>query len=118
MGFRFFRATSYRFGLSYLSLQSSWAMEFCFCGTLRVSSSEAKWNLVSSVIVMCNDYQTEFLPKIRREFTKPPPRLRYGIALGQITAIGKEKDFVGLCINFPSRLQQLREPAREAMSLP
>lgn len=70
-------------------------------------SSEAKWNLVSSIIVICNDYQTEFLPDNRCEFTKPPPRLRCGIARGQISAIGEEKDFVGLCINVASRLQKL-----------
>ncbi len=70
-------------------------------------SGEAKWNLVSSLDIICSDYSTEFLPAIRREFTKPPRRLRCGIARGQITAIGEEKDFVGLCINVASRLQKL-----------
>jgi class 3 adenylate cyclase len=70
-------------------------------------SSEAKWDIVSSIIVICNDYRAEFLPDNSGEFTKPPPSLRCGIARGQITAIGDEKDFVGLCINVASRLQKL-----------
>lgn len=67
-----------------------------FLWNAETLSSKAKWDLVSSIIVICNDYRTEFLPDNRREFTNPPPNLRCGIARGQVTAIGDEKDFVTL----------------------
>ena len=73
-------------------------------GTL---TSDAKWDIVSSLDVICSDYKTAFLRTIRGEFTKPPRRLRCGIARGQVTSIGDEKDFVGLCINVAARLQKL-----------
>jgi len=80
-----------------------------FLWDVKNLSREAKGNIVSSLYIICNDYEKELLPKIRRKFTKPPPKLRCGIAQGQITPIGNESDFAGLCINLASRLQKLGE---------
>lgn len=70
-------------------------------------TSDAKWDIVSSLDVICSDHKTEFLRTIRGEFTKPPGSLRCRIARGQVTSIGNEKDFVGLSINVAARLQKL-----------
>lgn len=48
---------------------------------------------------------------IKNKFTKPPSKLRCGIAQGQVTSIADGSDFVGLCINIASRLQKLGEGA-------
>lgn len=68
---------------------------------------EAKWNIVRSLEAICIDYERDFLAQIEGEFTSPPGRLRCGVARGQVTSIGNEQDFVGLCINVAARLQKL-----------
>ena len=78
-----------------------------FLWDVRNLSREARRNIVISLYIICNDYEGEFFPEIRKRFTKPPPKLRCGIAQGQITSVGAENDFVGLCINIASRLQKL-----------
>ncbi len=60
-----------------------------------------------SLFNICKGYRNDFFPMIRRRVTKPPAKLRCGIARGQILSIGEEKDFVGPCINVASRLQKL-----------
>jgi hypothetical protein len=78
-----------------------------FLWDARNLTPEAKGNIVVSLYLICNDYEKDFLPKIRRKFTNPPSKLRCGIAQGQVISIGDETDFVGLCINVASRLQKL-----------
>ena len=57
--------------------------------------------------VICTDYEREFLQSLKKTVSKPPSKLRCGIAQGQVTAIADGSDFVGLCINIASRLQKL-----------
>jgi class 3 adenylate cyclase len=64
-------------------------------------------NFVIALRIICNKYISEFLPKIKNDFAKPPIKLRCGIARGQIISIGNGYDFVGPCINVASRLQKL-----------
>jgi hypothetical protein len=78
-----------------------------FLWDARDLTPEACGNIVTSLHIVCNDYEKEFLAKIRKRFTKPPPQLRCGIALGQIISIGDGSDYTGLCINIASRLQKL-----------
>jgi hypothetical protein len=64
-------------------------------------------NVVISLRNICLKYNSSFLPAIRKTITKPPKRLRCGIARGQIISIGDQRDFVGPCINVASRLQKI-----------
>lgn len=73
--------------------------------------SEAKRNIVYSFDIICADYETEFLPSLKKTISKPPSKLRCGIAQGQVTSIAGGSDFVGLCINIASRLQKLGDGA-------
>jgi class 3 adenylate cyclase len=61
--------------------------------------------------VICNDYEKLFLKQIKGAFTRPPSKLRCGIAQGQVTSIANGGDYTGLCINIASRLQKLGEGA-------
>lgn len=72
-------------------------------------SREARRNIVQAFDVICNDYEKEFLKQIRTAFSKLPPKLRCGIAQGQVTSIASAKDYTGLCINIAARLQKLGE---------
>jgi hypothetical protein len=72
---------------------------------------EAKRNIVESFDVICNDYETKFLPLLKQYISTPPPKLRCGMAQGQVTSIADGRDFVGLCINIASRLQKLADGA-------
>ena len=72
---------------------------------------EAKRNIIESFDIICSDYDTEFLPSLKNKISKLPPKLRCGIAQGQVTSIADGKDFVGLCINIASRLQKLGDGA-------
>ncbi len=74
-------------------------------------SAEARRNLVQAFDIICSDYTTVFLKKTRGLFTKPPSKLRCGIAQGQVTSIANGNDYVGLCINIASRLQKLADDA-------
>lgn len=64
-------------------------------------------NVVVSLFNICLDYKESFLPQIKQKVSKPPLKLRCGIARGQIISIGEEKDFIGPCINAAARLQKL-----------
>jgi class 3 adenylate cyclase len=44
---------------------------------------------------------------VRKHVSKPPSRLRCGVARGQIVAVGNGHDFVGPSLNIASRLQKL-----------
>lgn len=74
-------------------------------------SGESKRNIVYSFDIICSDYDIEFYPSLRETYSKPPTKLRCGIAQGQVTSIADGSDFVGLCINIASRLQKLGEGA-------
>lgn len=77
-----------------------WDTDLCqgFSGTV---------NIAQSLLSITDLYRTAFLPEIRRAVSKPPCRLRCGIALGQVISIGGGADYVGSCINLASRLQKL-----------
>lgn len=64
-------------------------------------------NIVVNLDKACSAYTREFLPRISKEYSKVPTRLRCGIARGEVIAIGGGRDFVGSCINLASRLQKL-----------
>jgi class 3 adenylate cyclase len=66
-----------------------------------------KVNIAQSLLSITDLYRTSFLPEIRKAVSKPPCRLRCGIALGQVISIGGGADYVGSCINLASRLQKL-----------
>lgn len=66
-------------------------------------------NIIVNLHKTCAAYTSEFLPKISKNFTKVPSRLRCGIARGEVIAIGGGRDFVGSCINMSSRLQKLSQ---------
>ena len=74
-------------------------------------SGEAKRNIVQSFDTICDDYETAFLPSLKKHISTPPPKLRCGMAQGQVTSIADGRDFVGLCINIASRLQKLADGA-------
>lgn len=64
-------------------------------------------NIVVGLLSVCEEYQKTFLPNIKKSMTRPPAKLRCGIARGQIMSIGDALDFVGPCINLAARLQKL-----------
>jgi hypothetical protein len=64
-------------------------------------------NIVISMDSICTKYVSQFLPNVSQRVTKPPIKLRCGIARGQIMSVGDGNDFVGPCINLASRLQHL-----------
>jgi class 3 adenylate cyclase len=64
-------------------------------------------NIVMSLQDVCREYEETFLPKIKKLVSKPPIKLRCGIARGQILSIGNGNDFVGPCINVAARLQKI-----------
>jgi len=64
-------------------------------------------NIVISLHNICQRYKDNFVPELRINFTRPPQRLRCGIARGQVISIGNGSDFVGSCINMAARLQKL-----------
>jgi class 3 adenylate cyclase len=74
-------------------------------------SGESRLSIIKAFDIICVDYENKFLKVIKNKFTKPPSKLRCGIAQGQVTSIGDGSDFVGLCINIASRLQKLGEGA-------
>ncbi|MDQ1591493.1 MAG: hypothetical protein QOG71_2120 [Pyrinomonadaceae bacterium] len=55
------------------------------------------------------EYRSDFLKDIRKHVSKPPNKLRCGVARGQIISIGDGNDYVGSCINIASRLQKLSQ---------
>ncbi len=77
-----------------------WATEEC-------RGLPGKVNIVQSLLAVTNAYTSRFLPDIRRAVSGPPGRLRCGIALGQIIAIGGGADYVGSSINVAARLQKM-----------
>ena len=74
-------------------------------------TEEGDFSFASNTTLILNDvtclYQTQFLPEISKHVSKPPARLRCGVARGQIISIGDGNDYVGSCINVASRLQKL-----------
>lgn len=78
---------------------------------LTEMGGDAKRNIVQTFDIIRNDYESEFLPSLKKHIPTPPPKLRCGIAQGQVTSIADGRDFVGLCINIASRLQKLADGA-------
>jgi class 3 adenylate cyclase len=64
-------------------------------------------NLTLHMHDLTERYITEFLPSIRRHVSRPPLRLRCGIARGQVLSVGDDGDYVGSCINIAARLQKV-----------
>jgi len=66
-------------------------------------------NIIQILDEITNEYQTNFLPEIKKHVSKPPLKLRCGVARGQIISIGDDRDYVGSCINIAARLQKLSQ---------
>jgi hypothetical protein len=64
-------------------------------------------NIVVGMRNICSKYQSHFLAQIKKIVSRPPSKLRCGIARGQIISVGEGHDFVGPCINVASRLQKV-----------
>jgi hypothetical protein len=64
-------------------------------------------NIINNLYNVTEAYTSDFLVNKGKEFVNCPPRLRCGIARGEVIEIGGGKDYVGGCINMASRLQKL-----------
>lgn len=64
-------------------------------------------NIVLNLVQIQRVYTSEFYPEIIKHVSNPPPRLRCGVARGQIISLGEGSDYVGPCINIASRLQKV-----------
>jgi len=64
-------------------------------------------NVVGHLYDLGMEYQSKFLPQVRKHVSKPPTKLRCGVARGQVISVGEKEDYVGSCINIASRLQKL-----------
>ena len=64
-------------------------------------------NIVGQLYRITLRYSKECLPDVRKHVSKPPSRLRCGVARGQIVSVGDGHDFVGPCLNIASRLQKI-----------
>jgi class 3 adenylate cyclase len=64
-------------------------------------------NIVARLWALTKEYESEFYPDIVECVSKPPTKLRCGIARGQVISVGEDQDYVGSCINIASRLQKL-----------
>lgn len=64
-------------------------------------------NVVIQLIKTCQEYVNKFYVEAQRKFSEVPPRLRCGVARGQVIPVGNGEDFVGPCINMAARLQKL-----------
>ena len=66
---------------------------------------------ISNIVFILHEincaYATDFLPDIKKHVSKPPPKLRGGVARGQVISVGDGNDYVGSCINIAARLQKL-----------
>lgn len=72
-------------------------------------SHSAILNVIAILNRVTKSYPTNFLPNARKRVSNPPPRLRCGVARGQIITVGNGNDYVGPCINIASRLQKLSQ---------
>lgn len=64
-------------------------------------------NIAVALKDVCDEYVSDFLPRIAESFSKIPKRLRIEIARGHVLSVGDGDDFVGPCINMAARLQKL-----------
>jgi hypothetical protein len=67
----------------------------------------AQHNLILSLVAICERYQDDFFPPMKRKVCDPPPVLRCGMTKGTVYSVGDGNDFVGPCINLATRLQKL-----------
>lgn len=63
-------------------------------------------NIISSLLDICNSYETYYNDWLCKRYVDPPTKLRCGIARGNVFSIGDSSDFVGPCINISTRLQK------------
>ncbi|MFI5331060.1 MAG: hypothetical protein ACHQ2F_08500 [Desulfobaccales bacterium] len=68
---------------------------------------ESQHNLIVSLYLICNRYNSEFLPGMKKKVGDPPDSLRCGITKGTVYSVGDGNDFVGPCINLAARIQKL-----------
>ena len=66
----------------------------------------AQHNLIISLDAICETYQDDFFPPMKRKVCDPPPVLRCGMTKGTVYSVGDGNDFVGPCINLAARLQK------------
>ncbi|MGA3171048.1 MAG: hypothetical protein ABSE62_08530 [Chthoniobacteraceae bacterium] len=64
-------------------------------------------NLIVSCSNIVEQYESKFLPGMRRNVVDASPALRCGIAKGTVFSVGNGEDYVGSCINVATRLQKL-----------
>jgi class 3 adenylate cyclase len=64
-------------------------------------------NIVAILRVICYQYGSVFVPKIKKHLSQVPRSLRCGMARGLVCSVGNGEDYVGPCINVASRLQKL-----------
>jgi hypothetical protein len=67
----------------------------------------SQMNIITSCSIICNNYNSKFMDKIKLRVTNTPTKLRCGIAKGNVFSVGNGNDFVGPCINYAARLQKL-----------
>lgn len=77
-----------------------WDTEYC-------GGESSIRNIVNRLLALTLEYRRDFLKRIGTYVSKPPKRLRCGIARGQVVSVGSGDDFVGSCLNIASRLQKL-----------
>ncbi len=64
-------------------------------------------NVVAALHNVCQHYEADFCPQIRKAVVAPPNILRCGMARGGVFSVGNAEDYVAPCINIASRLQKL-----------
>ena len=64
-------------------------------------------NIVVALENICRMYSNRKVLDLKKRFTRVPPKLRCGIARGQVISLGEDRDFVGPCINVAARIQKL-----------
>ena len=64
-------------------------------------------NMIYHLYLLTLEYGSKFLPDIKKHVSKPPAKLRCGVARGQVISVGENEDYVGSCINIAARLQKL-----------
>jgi len=77
--------------------------------TIDIDSFNDISNIVAILHRINCAYETDFLSEIERHVSKPPSKLRCGVARGQVISVGDGNDYVGSCINIASRLQKLSQ---------
>jgi class 3 adenylate cyclase len=72
-------------------------------------SNSSILNVIAILSRVTKIYPKTFLAEAKKHVSNPPPRLRCGVARGQVITVGDGNDYVGPCINIASRLQKLSQ---------